>query len=104
VPTVNEEAIVVQTIKEAIVAENNGEGSTTLEVTLSQIDGDFAKGMASDQGGGGMWFAAKVNGEWELVWDGNGIIQCSDLTNYPDFPTSMIPECYDDATQDMVVR
>ena len=80
-----------------------GNGSVgTMSVT--KIEGNYAKGMVNGQGGGGMWFAAKVNDIWQLVWDGNGIIQCSDLTNYSDFPKTMIPECYNTATQKMVVR
>jgi hypothetical protein len=73
-------------------------------ITVSKIDGSYAKGTASDDGGGGMWFAAKVGDVWKLVWDGNGVIQCSDLSAYPSFPSSMIPECWDDATQKTVKR
>lgn len=102
-PTVNEESLLKTVIKEAIVAKSNGDGSS-LDITVSKIEGNYAQGGASDEGGGGMWFAAKVNGVWKLVWDGNGVILCTDLTSYPDFPSSMIPGCYDEATQDTVQR
>ena len=52
----------------------------------------------------GIWFAAKVGGVWELVWDGNGSIYCSDLVNYPDYPIDMIPECYDEIEGKIVNR
>ena len=60
--------------------------------------------MVGGEGGGGRWFAAKVNGLWKLVWDGNGIIKCSDLADYPEFPVSMIPECFDEASDKLVKR
>lgn len=102
-PTSNEEETLKTTIKQQILADSTGDGGT-LTVSVSKISGDYAQGLASDEGSGGMWFAAKVNGAWKLVWDGNGTIFCSDLTDYPDFPTSMIPECYDQATESSVKR
>jgi hypothetical protein len=51
-----------------------------------------------------MWFAAKVNGIWKLVWDGNGQINCSDIAAYPAFPTDMIPECWDTTTNKVITR
>jgi hypothetical protein len=90
-------------IKTALIAKH-GQNAAELNISVSKIEGFFAQGGASAQGGGGMWFAAKVNGEWKLVWDGNGTIQCSDLKDYPTFPTSMIPECLDTSTNKMVTR
>jgi hypothetical protein len=43
-----------------------------------------------------MWFAALVDGEWRIVWDGNGVIDCPSVDPYPDFPASMIPACFTD--------
>jgi len=102
-PAVDEEAILKTTIKEQILAVSPGNGGT-LNVSVSQIIGDYAKGIVSDDEGGGLWFAAKVNGDWKLVWDGNGILTCSDLTDYPDFSKVLIPECYDPATEQSVKR
>jgi hypothetical protein len=101
--TVDQEAALESTIKAQILADSESAGST-LTVSVSKITGNYAQGLASDDGGGGMWFAAKVNGAWELVWDGNGIILCSDLTDYPDFPASIIPECYDPVNDKSVKR
>ncbi len=92
-----EEELKVQ-IKRQIV-EKRGEGANKLDISVSTVQGKYAKGGASAKDmGGGMWFAAKVNGEWSLVWDGNGIISCRDLSAYPDFPNSMIPQCFDETT------
>lgn len=102
-PSVDETAVLITAVKNALVAEH-GNDANALNITVSKIEGDYASGDASAQGGGGMWFAAKVNGTWKLVWDGNGSIQCSSLAAYPNFPNSMIPECWNDKTQAVVKR
>jgi hypothetical protein len=43
-------------------------------------------GVAAREGGG--FLAAKVDGEWKIVFDGNGQIACKDLEPY-DFPADM---------------
>jgi hypothetical protein len=102
-PTIDEGSVLKQAIKTALVAEHGSQASS-LNITVSKIEGDYASGAASEQGGGGMWFAAKVNGTWKLAWDGNGVILCSSLTPYPNFPTDMIPQCWDDKTMNPVKR
>jgi hypothetical protein len=99
----DETADILQAVKTEVIAKR-GQGASELKFTVSKILGNFAQGGASGQGGGGMWFAAKVNGSWKLVWDGNGIILCSDIDPYPDFPVSMVPQCYNDKTDTMVTR
>lgn len=84
--------------------DEHGEGAASMNITISKVIGDYAKGMASEQAGGGIWFAAKVNGDWKLVFDGNGIITCSTLTPYPNFPNTLIPECWDDASNKLMTR
>jgi hypothetical protein len=79
----------------ADLVAKRGEGIKDLTFSISKIEGDYAQGGVSGAGGGAMWFAAKVDGVWKLVWDGNGNIFCEDLKDYPNFPTDMIPECSD---------
>ena len=102
-PTVDEKAVIENVIKKYI-ALKHGSNEDSLTLTVSKIEGNYAQGGVSDEGGGGMWFAAKEDSVWKLVWDGNGVIECSDISLYPDFPTSMIPECYDSTTQSSVQR
>lgn len=100
----NETAVLKVEIHKQLVAKH-GPNAASLTISVSQIVDDYAKGGASEPGvGGGMWFAAKVDGNWELIWDGNGIITCTDISDFPDFPTSMIPECYNTSTQSMIKR
>lgn len=103
IPTVDEASVLRYVIKKYIALKHKSD-ENSLTLTVSQIDGNYAKGSVSDESSGGMWFAEKKDGAWMLVWDGNGIIECSTLTLYPDFSTSMIPECYDSAKQDVIKR
>lgn len=102
-PTVDETGLIKTDIRQALVAKH-GNTANESTITVFKIVGNYSSGGASASGGGGMWFAAKVNDAWQLVWDGNGVILCSDLTSYPGFPVSLIPECYDDSTNKSVKR
>lgn len=93
-------------VKEQIVAKR-GEVARGLEITTQRLEGEYALGSAKDpepMAGGGMWFAALVEDEWKLVWDGNGVVTCAEVAPYPYFPSSMIPECFDETSGEMVVR
>ncbi len=101
---------VVQTdeelIKAALVTKNNWEADE-IAITIAKNDGEYATGgvgATTPQSGGGIWFAAKVDDEWQIVWDGNGVVMCEDLTDYADFPIELIPECYDSTQAVMVER
>jgi hypothetical protein len=90
-------------IKQALYVKNGWEeGAVT--VTVSENDGTYAKGMVNSQGGGGYFFAAKKAGSWQIVADGNGIIDCATLTEYSDYPTTLIPQCYDYEKDVLVTR
>lgn len=92
-----------ETIKVALV-KKYGSNASDMKVTVSEVDGEYAKGMVTENGGGGMWFAARQNGIWTLVWDGNGIITCEDISPFPEFPASMIPECWDSSAEKIITR
>jgi hypothetical protein len=101
-PSPDETAVIIAAVKAELLAEH-GTSVNELTISVSKIQGSFAQGGASGSGGGGMWFAVNVNGTWKLVWDGNGTISCARINPY-NFPASMIPECWDDATQNSVTR
>ena len=98
----DESVALVADIKAALIAEHSSAG--TPDVTVSKIEGDFAKGEVSFESGGGIWFGAKVNGIWKLIWDGNGIITCADVAPYPALPKDLLPQCYDTATESLINR
>lgn len=67
--------------------------ANSLKVGVLTDTGTFAKGTVNEEGaGGGLWFAAKTSGGWELAYDGNGIIPCEAVNKY-NFPKDMIPQC-----------
>lgn len=90
-------------IKAALI-KKYGPNASDINVTVSKTEGEYAKGMATEQGGGGMWIAARLNGSWTLVWDGNGIIYCTDISPFPEFPKDMVPECWDTTTNKLITR
>jgi len=100
---VDDKAALVAMVKASEVARVGADANAST-YTVSQIQGNYARGMASASGGGAIWFAAKVNGTWKLVFIGNGSVQCSQLVNYPNFPNTMIPECWDAVNQKNVTR
>jgi len=100
---VDDTAALIAMVKASEVARVGADANAST-YTVSLIQGNYAKGMAGGSGGGAVWFAAKVNGTWKLVFIGNGTVQCSQLVNYPNFPNTMIPECWDAVNQKNVTR
>lgn len=103
-PTVAENT--VELIKQALIKKNNWT-NFEVEVTINKNDGTYASGSVKEKEsevGGGYFFAKKVNGEWKIVADGNGSITCASLVPYPDYPVSLIPECYDEKTSTTIKR
>ncbi len=91
-------------IKQALYSKNNWSENPDTQFTLSTNDGKYASGGVGGPGGGGYFFAVKDLGVWKIVADGNGTIDCASLAPYPDYPTSLIPECYDTKTDNSVKR
>lgn len=89
----------------ALSQKNNWDASK-VELNVASLEGDYAKGDVKfkDEMGGGLWFAAKVNDTWEIVYDGNGMITCDRLTNYQNFPKDLIPQCFDKQTNQLLTR
>jgi hypothetical protein len=89
----------LQLIKELLFKDNGWKDDGNITVTVSTNDGKYASGTVASQGGGGYFYTEKVNGEWEIVAQGNGMIFCSSLLKYSDYPNTLIPECYDQQTE-----
>ena len=91
-------------IKQAFFKKHPDWNKNEITFTVSTNNGQYASGSVTESGGGGYFFAAKVNGVWEIVADGNGTISCESLKKYPDFPNTLIPECFDEATGKSIKR
>lgn len=65
----------------------------TISVKVTQETENHARGSISFEPGaaGGNFLAAKIDGNWQIVFDGNGQIPCS-LSQY-DFPGEMLADC-----------
>lgn len=91
-PTVDD----LQLITKAM-AQKLGKSEQNLDVSVSKNTGQYAKGSVSESGsqtGGGYFLAAKTNGAWVIVYDGQANPTCAQLAPY-NFPTTMVPECLD---------
>jgi putative hemolysin len=89
--TVEEDA---EKIKEALI--NKGLNLAEMKVVIQKHLGKYIVGgvvPVSAPAGGGYVFAVKDGDSMKIVADGNGVIMCEMLNDYPDFPTYLIPEC-----------
>lgn len=84
-----------EAIKNAVLAKL-GSDETKVQVTVSIIEGNYAKGgiRELEAVGGAYFLAAKKGGVWRVVYDGQASPFCSDIASY-NFPQDMIPECLD---------
>jgi Zn-dependent protease with chaperone function len=104
-PTVIEypEEDVIEALQVAF-AQKYSKSASEVTVTMSKLEAAYASGgvrFGPETVGGGWFLAAKRDGSWKVVADGNGVVLCSLVEPY-DFPTSMVPECFDEVTQTMV--
>lgn len=89
----NEE--IIAEMKKAFSLKYNKPKDTYI-LNIDQKDSSHAKGMVNfkNELGGGLWFAAKTDKGWELVFDGNGIMGC-DIANKYSIPREMLRGCVD---------
>ncbi|MBU0646396.1 protease inhibitor I42 family protein [Patescibacteria group bacterium] len=84
-----------QTKKSAVAILIEQEGVNHVRGSVRILDAASSDPNASSgQGTGGIFLAAKVDGEWVLVFDGNGAISCELVEGYG-FPSEMIKDCSD---------
>lgn len=79
----------------AAVYAKKGFKKSEYTVSVSKIEGNYAIGGIKptvEDVGGAYFLAAKVNGVWTLIHDGQASPFCSALTGL-NFPKDMVPEC-----------
>jgi hypothetical protein len=76
-----------------------------VELSISKNTGTYATGGVKFAGeiSGAMWLACNDGEGWIIVHDGQGTIPCESVDPY-DFPNSMVPECWDEATSKLITR
>lgn len=65
----------------------------TLSISVDKETANYARGSVSFENGapGGIFLATKIDGKWQIVFDGNGQISCN-LSKYG-FPSEMLSDC-----------
>ena len=84
-------------IKKALI--DKGLNLTGMKVVIYKHFGKYIEGgvvPVSTLGGGGYVFAVKEDGQIKVLADGNGAIMCNALSEYPEFPAYLVPECIDE--------
>ncbi|MFA5029646.1 MAG: hypothetical protein WC518_02740 [Patescibacteria group bacterium] len=97
-----EQVDTVAAIKQLFIHKYNKQPDE-VTVHIKQEDATHARGEVKfgvgGVGEGGIFLAAKVDGVWQLVFDGNGQIDCALVKQYS-FPAEMIGDCYNTETAD----
>lgn len=77
-----------------ILAGKYSRPADEVRVTVLKQDGDFASGsVIFGQGGpgeGGMFLAAKMGNIWQVVFDGNGSVDCEKMRQEYKFPEEIL--------------
>jgi hypothetical protein len=83
----------IEAIRKAVY-EKTGISEDKAQVTVSSREGDYVKGGISfgQDVGGAYFIAAKKDGIWIVVYDGQSTPTCKQLAQYA-FPATMVPEC-----------
>lgn len=87
-----EDCLSVEAITEIIALKYNKPVSEVF-IRIDQENAKYAKGgvsFAPKGGPGGVFLAAKINDKWELVYDGNGSIDCEKIKANYEFPSEML--------------
>jgi hypothetical protein len=102
-PSVPAEDLSAQMQKE--FSKKYGKPADTYIVRVKESSDAYAKGSIDfkDEAGGGLWFAAKTDAGWELVFDGNGIIDCATADKYQ-MPADYVPGCVDTTKENEFVQ
>lgn len=94
-PTIDDLALITKAL-----AKRTGLSEDAINVTISKHIGGYAKGgivEKTSEVGGAQWFAAKKNGAWMIVHDGQDYPKCSALVGYT-FPKEILDSCWDETT------
>lgn len=80
----------LEVIIKQLLVEKYGSSANDMTVTVSQQKGNYARGGVTEPGGGAMWLAVRTMGDWQLVFDGNGVPDCTMLKTTYSFPQDML--------------
>lgn len=79
---------------QAFLAQKYQKPLSEVHVTVDKQVQGFASGsVLFGQGGpgeGGMWLAAVLANNWQVVWDGNGNVDCNQMRQQYGFPDTIL--------------
>lgn len=79
---------------QSLLAEKYKKPIEQVKITISEQIGDYVSGgikfSADPQTAGGMFLAAKINNKWQVVYDGNGSVDCLKLRQEYKFPDEIL--------------
>jgi inhibitor of cysteine peptidase len=89
-----------EAIKE-LFADKYAKEVEDINITITKETETHVRGMAEIEPGGagnsGLFLAVKVDNQWELAFDGQGVISCEDMEGYG-FPQDMLSDCQNTRT------
>lgn len=97
-PIVEENTLTPEEAVSTIFKAKYGEATA---VTITSQTDKHVRGSVkpADQEEGGLFLATKFdNGQWVVVFEGNGGISCTAMTRFG-FPDEMLADCYDNADE-----
>jgi putative hemolysin len=96
--TVNKSSSTVEILKK-LFADKYNKKISDINITISKEKANHIRGgvklSKDEQAEGGNFLAAKVNNDWQIVFEGNGGINCNLKEKYG-FPEDMMTDCYSD--------
>lgn len=82
----------IEGIKTALASKYN-KTLDEIYIKISHENPQYAVGSVKfdqNEGSGGAFLAAKISGKWELIYDGNGSIDCNKIKQTYEFPKEML--------------
>ncbi|MEI7619996.1 MAG: hypothetical protein WCJ57_00300 [Candidatus Falkowbacteria bacterium] len=76
-----------------LFSKKTGKTTNDIVINISREDNTHIKGIVTVKDVyNGVFLAARTNGEWAIIWDGNGKYPCNDIKDY-NFPAEMVNDC-----------
>ena len=102
-PTPNPTELLTQI--DPVFRQQNPKLNNQLQLFLNRQSGNYASGsyQTAEPFESGWWLAAKISDQWQIIASGNGNILCQNIEGY-NFPISIVPECYDQNTGNIIDR
>jgi len=87
------EEISAEVVKNLLAVKHQQSLVNTILTVEKQTDNHMRGGVSFlGEQGGGLFLAAKKDGEWVLVFDGNGSYSCATVKEFG-FPQDMVEDC-----------